>query len=273
MIGLYLRALRICSPLFLNEEFKYIEHSIQSLKYPKFFTLNARKKALKIHSSNKPKKTNPTIPITHRPISLPTIKHNITLYNKLAELGIPNIQIYIYIYMCVCVCVCVAERTSTVMAVAYFHSIRMTYPIQPKQHKNGESLPNYFFLRSFRTGRTYFLSAPFVAVESQHHEESRLIYGTFESTLLDQGFPVEHELDACNRNPLMSLSLKRNVSRSDKQPLQFCLPILETFILLSKIYRTTNYWQQAKGRLNTFIPIFLLTTPTSTKGLLSTQVL
>ena len=42
------------------------------------------------------------------------------------------------------------------------------------------------------------LSAPFIAAESQHHEESRLTYGPFESTLLDQGFPVEHELDACN---------------------------------------------------------------------------
>ena len=45
----------------------------------------------------------------------------------------------------------------------------------------------------------YFLSAPFIAAEAQHHEESRLIYGPFESTLLDQGFLVEHELDA--RNP------------------------------------------------------------------------
>ena len=44
----------------------------------------------------------------------------------------------------------------------------------------------------------YFLSAPFIAVEVQHHEESHLIYGPFESTLLDQGLPVEHELDACN---------------------------------------------------------------------------
>ena len=43
-----------------------------------------------------------------------------------------------------------------------------------------------------------FLSTPFVAAVSQHHEESRLIYGPFESTLLDEGFPVEHELDACN---------------------------------------------------------------------------
>ena len=35
--------------------------------------------------------------------------------------------------------------------------------------------------------------------ESQHHEESHQIYGPLESTLLDQGFPVEHELYA--RNP------------------------------------------------------------------------
>ena len=68
----------------------------------------------------------------------------------------------------------------------------------PGQHKNGESPPNSLFLRTFRSGRTYFLSAPFIAAESQHHEESHLIYEPFESTLLDQGFPVEYELDARN---------------------------------------------------------------------------
>ena len=36
-----------------------------SQKYPKFFTLNFRKKALTIYSSNKPKKTYPTIPIIY----------------------------------------------------------------------------------------------------------------------------------------------------------------------------------------------------------------
>ena len=72
----------------------------------------------------------------------------------------------------------------------------------PGQHKNGESPPNYLFLRTFREGQTYFLSAPFIAAESQHHEESCLIYRPFESTLLDQGFPVEHELYA--RNPLLT---------------------------------------------------------------------
>ena len=68
----------------------------------------------------------------------------------------------------------------------------------PWQHKNGESPPNYLFLRTFWEGHTYFLCAPFIAAELQHHEESRLIYGPFESTLLHQGFPVEHELDSCN---------------------------------------------------------------------------
>ena len=62
----------------------------------------------------------------------------------------------------------------------------------PGQHENGESPPNYLFLRNFRAGRTYFLSAPFIAAESQHHEKSRIIYGPFESTLLDQGFPEIH---------------------------------------------------------------------------------
>ena len=62
---------------------------------------------------------------------------------------------------------------------------------------------------TFEQGETYFLSAPFIAAKAQHHEESRLIYGPFESTLLDQGFPVENDLDACNpplyRNTFMSL--------------------------------------------------------------------
>ena len=66
------------------------------------------------------------------------------------------------------------------------------------QHKNGESPPNYLFLRTFWARQTYFLFVPFIAAESQHHEESHLIYGSFGSNLLDQGFPVEHELDACN---------------------------------------------------------------------------
>ena len=63
IIGFYLRALRICSPQYLNEEFEYFEHSFKSLKYPKCFILNARIKALKIYSSNKPsRKSSPLSP-------------------------------------------------------------------------------------------------------------------------------------------------------------------------------------------------------------------
>ena len=56
------------------------------------------------------------------------------------------------------------------------------------------------------------------------------------------------------------------LQRSDNQLLQFCLSILETFIPHSKIYRTTHYWQHVKCLLNPFIPVFLLTTTTSTKA-------
>ena len=44
IIGFYLRALGIRSPQHIDEEFKYIEHSLKSLKHPKLFILNARKK-------------------------------------------------------------------------------------------------------------------------------------------------------------------------------------------------------------------------------------
>ena len=67
------------------------------------------------------------------------------------------------------------------------------------QHQICESPPIYLSLRTFRKGQKYLLSAPFIAAASQHHEESHLIYGLLESTPLDQGFPVEYELDACNQ--------------------------------------------------------------------------
>ena len=62
------------------------------MKYPKFFILNVRKKNLSIHSSSKLKENMPTIPITHRPISLPTNIHNEPFYDKLTKLGIPILQ-------------------------------------------------------------------------------------------------------------------------------------------------------------------------------------
>ena len=91
-IGFYLRALRLCSPQHLDKKFKYIEHSLKNLKLAIFFILNTRKKALNIHSSNKLRKNNNTIPINHRPISLPISTHNKPIYDKLTKLGILIIQ-------------------------------------------------------------------------------------------------------------------------------------------------------------------------------------
>ena len=45
-----------------------------------------------MHSSNKSKKNNPTIPTAHKPISLPTKTHSIALYDKLTKFGIPIVQ-------------------------------------------------------------------------------------------------------------------------------------------------------------------------------------
>ena len=88
------------------------------------------------------------------------------------------------------------------MVVAYFTQwgwlILFSPEHFPGQHKNGETPLNYLFPRTFQAEQTYFLLAPFIAAESQHHEESHLIYGPLVSTILDQGFPVEHELDAFN---------------------------------------------------------------------------
>ena len=48
IIGFYLRALRICSPEYLDNEMKYIEESFTTLRYPKHFIRSARRKAYKI---------------------------------------------------------------------------------------------------------------------------------------------------------------------------------------------------------------------------------
>ena len=51
IIGFYLRALRICSSKYLNDEFIHIENSFLSLQYPKSFIHYAKSKALKIHKN------------------------------------------------------------------------------------------------------------------------------------------------------------------------------------------------------------------------------
>ena len=50
--GFYLRAIRICSSKYLNDEFIHIENSFLNLQYPKSFIHFAKSKALKIHNKN-----------------------------------------------------------------------------------------------------------------------------------------------------------------------------------------------------------------------------
>ena len=80
--------------------------------------------------------------------------------------------------------------------------MRMTYPIHPgpffRAAPNWGRPVKHSSSDPFRTGQTYLLSAPFIAAASWHHEENHLIYGPLESILIDQGFPVEYELDAFN---------------------------------------------------------------------------
>ena len=50
--GFYLRALRICSSKYLNDDFIHIENSFLNLQYTKSFIHFAKSKALKIHNKN-----------------------------------------------------------------------------------------------------------------------------------------------------------------------------------------------------------------------------
>ena len=76
IIAFYLRTLRICSPQYLDDRFRYTEDSFKSLKYPKNFIPNARKKLSIYTHQFILRKTPPIIPITHIPISLPNNIHN-----------------------------------------------------------------------------------------------------------------------------------------------------------------------------------------------------
>ena len=106
----------------------------------------------------------------------------------------------------------------------------------PRQHENSESPPNYLFLRTFWAGRMYFLSVPFIAAESQHHSESHLIYGPFESTLLDQGFPVEHELYAYRNTFMSPLTFALSTAmRNYTQTPSYLIPGHASFLLYASL--------------------------------------
>ena len=79
----------------------------------------------------------------------------------------------------------------------------MTYPIHPRpsfwaaeigEATKHSSLSQNFFIQDRRLTVCSWIAA----AASHHHEGSRLIYGPLASILLDQGFPVEYELDEFN---------------------------------------------------------------------------
>ena len=79
----------------------------------------------------------------------------------------------------------------------------------------------------------------------------------------DHTFMGDYIIPVLKRQTRLLLRLQRRVYRSDNQPLQFCLSLLEIVIPHFKIYRTTNYWQHAKCLLNPFIPVFFYIHETS----------
>ena len=70
----------------------------------------------------------------------------------------------------------------------------MTYFIHPGSFFRAAT--NWGKAASKRTDVLLF--ALLLAVTSRNYEEGHLIYGPLESILLDQGFPVEYELDEFN---------------------------------------------------------------------------
>ena len=75
VIGSFLRALRICSPQFLADEFTFIEKTYSALHYPTHFIQHAKRKAHQIFSKNKNDDNNTPdtqAPTNRRFIILPT---------------------------------------------------------------------------------------------------------------------------------------------------------------------------------------------------------
>ena len=92
IIGFYFRALRICSPKYLNDEFIHIENSFLNLQYPKSFIHFVKSKALKIHNKNQPQTNTHSISdktsFPHRYITLPNNSSSHCIINNLNKLNI-----------------------------------------------------------------------------------------------------------------------------------------------------------------------------------------
>ena len=127
------------------------------------------------------------------------------------------------------------------------------------QHKLGKSAKHFFSQNSFVQYRRLTVSSSIAAAEaaaaSHHHEGSSLIHGPLASILIDQGFPVEYELDEFN-TPHTGTTLRHPQNRlcrlrcknSTLTPSYFTSEqhFLETFMLLPETTRTTNSrWLQS----------------------------
>ena len=129
----------------------------------------------------------------------------------------------------------------------------MTYPILPEpsfrasQIEEAAKLPlsqNFFVQDRLNDCPLSWIAS------SHHHETSRPIYGPLASILLDQGFPVEYELDDSIRHTQEQLLVASSIGyvtcdakfRSDTSEQHF----LETFTLLRETTKTTNSrWLQS----------------------------
>ena len=78
----------------------------------------------------------------------------------------------------------------------------MTYPIPPvssfRAAQIGEAGKHFLWQNNFVQDRRLTVCSSIAAAASNQHEGSRLIYGPLASILLDQGFPVDYELDEFN---------------------------------------------------------------------------
>ena len=90
IIGFHLRALRICTPKHLDDEFTHIMNTFRNLQYPTSFIQHAKAKALRIHTRNQVQ--NPTQSNSpHRYIILPNNHSNIS--KNLNNLGIKTVSL------------------------------------------------------------------------------------------------------------------------------------------------------------------------------------
>ena len=84
VLGFFLRAYRICSVEYIDEEIDHIISSFTKLKYPKGLLLNLKTKALNIRKkSSKPKKKNKD----ERYLTIPNSKPAETIASQLEQTG------------------------------------------------------------------------------------------------------------------------------------------------------------------------------------------